>query len=44
VTDLNLQKLDAMTTEITLSEAIAAAPRILAGQVRGRLVVDVNRV
>jgi len=44
VTDLNLQKLDAMTTEITLSEAIAAATRILAGQVRGRLVVDVNRV
>lgn len=44
VRDLNLQKLDAMTQEISLSEAIPAAPQILAGQVRGRLVVDVNRV
>ena len=29
--------------EIGLSEAIAAAPRLLAGQLRGRVVVDVNR-
>jgi acrylyl-CoA reductase (NADPH) len=43
VSDLDLSKLDSMTTEISLAEAIAAAPRILAGQVRGRLVVDVNR-
>jgi acrylyl-CoA reductase (NADPH) len=26
-----------------LSEAIDAAPRLLAGQLRGRVVVDVNR-
>ena len=39
--DLDLAKLDAMTTGIGLADAIAAAPEILAGQVRGRLVVDV---
>jgi acrylyl-CoA reductase (NADPH) len=32
-----------MTTEIALAEAIAMAPEVLAGKVRGRLVVDVNR-
>ena len=32
-----------MTEEIGLSEAIAFAPRLLDGQVRGRTVVDVNR-
>ena len=40
--DLDQAKLDAMTTEISLAEAIAKAPEILAGQVRGRLVVNVN--
>jgi acrylyl-CoA reductase (NADPH) len=40
---LDRGKLDAMTTEIALAEAIPAATRILAGKVRGRLVVDVNR-
>ena len=39
--DLDLAKLDAMTTGIGLADAIAAAPEILAGRVRGRLVVDV---
>jgi len=41
--DLNLAKLDAMTREIALAEAIPAAGELLAGQIRGRLVVDVNR-
>jgi acrylyl-CoA reductase (NADPH) len=41
--DLDPAKLDAMTRELPLSGAIAAAAEILAGQVRGRLVVDVNR-
>ena len=41
--DLDLSKLDAMTTEIGLADAIAQAPKILAGEVRGRLVVDVAR-
>ncbi|WP_395140519.1 MDR family oxidoreductase [Schlegelella aquatica] len=36
-------KLEQMTVEIGLSEVIDYAPRVLAGQVRGRTVVDVNR-
>jgi acrylyl-CoA reductase (NADPH) len=40
--DLDKSKLDAITTAIWLSETIARAPDILAGKVRGRLVVDVN--
>jgi acrylyl-CoA reductase (NADPH) len=40
--DLDCAKLDAITSTITLSEAIQRAPDILAGKVRGRLVVDVN--
>ena len=40
--ELNSAKLDQITTVIKLSQAIAQAPAILAGQVRGRLVVDVN--
>ncbi len=42
-TELDRAKLAAMTHEIDLAGAIDAAPRILAGQIRGRLVVDVNR-
>ncbi len=41
--DLDLAKLDALTTEVGLEGALAAGPQILAGRVRGRLVVDVNR-
>jgi acrylyl-CoA reductase (NADPH) len=40
--DLDAKKLDAMTTEIKLAQAIEQAPRILEGRVRGRLVVNVN--
>ena len=40
--DLEAAKLDAMTREITLAAAIPAAGDILAGSVRGRLVVNVN--
>ncbi|MBK6983155.1 MAG: oxidoreductase [Betaproteobacteria bacterium] len=36
-------KLAAITGEIALSEAIAFAPTVLEGKVRGRTVVDVNR-
>jgi hypothetical protein len=32
-----------MVEEIGLADAIARAPDVLAGKVRGRLVVDVNR-
>jgi acrylyl-CoA reductase (NADPH) len=42
-TDLDAHKLDAMTQEITLGQVIAAAPEILAGKIRGRLVVNVNK-
>jgi len=40
---LDVKTLDAMTVEIGLSEAIAYAPRLLEGRVRGRTVVDVRR-
>jgi acrylyl-CoA reductase (NADPH) len=41
--DLDPAKLEAITTEIPLAGAIPAASDILAGKVRGRLVVDVRR-
>ncbi|MGW6421547.1 acrylyl-CoA reductase (NADPH) [Nocardia sp. NPDC055053] len=41
--DLDPATLDAIATEVPLSEAIAAASRFIDGTVRGRLVVDVNR-
>ena len=40
---LDQGRLAAMTREIGLSEAIALAPAFLAGQVRGRTVVDTSR-
>ena len=40
--DLDVHLLDAMTTTIALEDAIGAAGRILAGQIRGRTVVDVH--
>ena len=39
---LNREQLAAITTEIGLADAIGAGSNILAGQVRGRLVVNVN--
>lgn len=41
--DLDIAKLDAITHEIALSSAIAVASELLAGKVRGRVVVDVKR-
>jgi acrylyl-CoA reductase (NADPH) len=41
--ELEPAALESMVTEIGLAEAIARAPDVLAGKVRGRLVVDVNR-
>ena len=41
--DLDIARLDAITREIGLSEAIAIASDLLAGKVRGRVVVNVNR-
>ena len=42
-TELDRGKLASMVEEIALGEAIASAPEVLAGKIRGRLVVDVNR-
>lgn len=41
-TDLDISKLNRITNEIGLAEAIPMATRLLDGQVRGRVVVDVN--
>ena len=41
-TDLDISKLNLITHEIGLSEAIPMATKLLDGQVRGRVVVDVN--
>jgi acrylyl-CoA reductase (NADPH) len=41
--NLDFNLLPLISHEIGLSEAIEAAPRLLAGQLRGRVVVDVNR-
>jgi len=42
-TDLDPAKLAAITREIGLADALGAAADLLAGRVRGRLVVDVRR-
>ncbi|PKO88870.1 MAG: alcohol dehydrogenase [Betaproteobacteria bacterium HGW-Betaproteobacteria-12] len=41
-TDLDIAKLNLITHEIGLAEAIPTATKLLDGQVRGRVVVDVN--
>jgi len=41
--DLDLAKLDAITREISLGEALQAGRDILEGKIRGRVVVDVSR-
>jgi acrylyl-CoA reductase (NADPH) len=40
--EMKADTLERITQEITLADALAWAPKILAGQVRGRLVVNVN--
>jgi acrylyl-CoA reductase (NADPH) len=40
--DLGPAALDSIASGIGLAEAITRAPDVLAGKVRGRLVVDVN--
>ena len=41
--DLDLDKLGQISGEIGLAETIPLADRLLKGEVRGRVVVDVNR-
>ncbi len=40
---LDVSLLDDIVQEITLAEAIPTAEKLLAGQIRGRVVVDINR-
>jgi acrylyl-CoA reductase (NADPH) len=40
--DLDRARLENATVEIGLAGAIEVAPELLAGKVRGRVVVDVN--
>ena len=40
--DLDRDKLDAVTTEVGLTQAIDVAPALLSGAARGRVVVNVN--
>jgi acrylyl-CoA reductase (NADPH) len=42
VRDLDVQRLESMVTEIGLGDVVDAAGRLMAGQVRGRLVVRVD--
>jgi acrylyl-CoA reductase (NADPH) len=41
--DLDMARLDAMTGHATLADVPALGEAILKGEVRGRMVVDVNR-
>ena len=41
--DLPLDKLDSTVSEAGLSDLMSLAPKILKGEVRGRVVVDVTR-
>lgn len=41
--DLPLDKLDSTVSEASLSDLMALAPKILKGEIRGRVVVDVNK-
>jgi acrylyl-CoA reductase (NADPH) len=40
--EMDLHKLDAITTEVPLGQVIATAPEFLQGKVRGRIVVPVR--
>lgn len=40
--DLDVSKLEAITTTVGLGQVVETAGQLLAGQVRGRVVVDVN--
>lgn len=42
-TDLDIAKLEMISTEISLGEAIPAASKLINGEIRGRVIVDVNR-
>lgn len=41
--DIDRKKLEEITSEIKLTETIKAAERMIAGQIKGKIVVDVNQ-
>jgi acrylyl-CoA reductase (NADPH) len=41
--DIDSASLDTIATELNLSEAVGAGQDIIAGKIKGRVVVDVNR-
>jgi acrylyl-CoA reductase (NADPH) len=40
--ELDMARLEAMTTEVQFADVVAVAPRFLEGKVRGRILVPVN--
>lgn len=40
--ELDMARLNAMTTEVQLADVVSTAPRFLEGNVRGRILVPVN--
>lgn len=40
-TDLDVAKLETLINEVSLENVITEAPRLLAGQIRGRIVVPI---
>ncbi len=40
--ELDMARLDAMTTEVQLADVVAFVPQFLEGKVRGRILVPVN--
>jgi len=41
--DLDVSKLEMISTEISLADAIPTAAKLIDGKIRGRVIVDVNR-
>jgi acrylyl-CoA reductase (NADPH) len=41
--DLDAQTLEAVASDVSLADAASVAGDVLAGKVKGRLVVDVNK-
>ena len=41
--DLDLSRLELISSEVALSEVIPLADKMLNGEIRGRFIVDVNR-
>ncbi|MXN52800.1 hypothetical protein GR158_16940 [Shinella sp. AETb1-6] len=40
--ELDMARLEAMTTEVQFADVVAATPRFLESKVRGRILVPVN--